>query len=101
MVVAESEAPRPGAAALPLVAEDGSRRRGGVDGRSAERPQRELTAIGVDRHEIVAQERVAEDSVDAGTRIVQHDRHVAQDGIADLEGRRDGGWPLRAAAERL
>src|SRR5947207_973410 len=63
--------------------------------------QGQLATVRVQGHAVVIQERVAEDAVNAGTRLVQDNRHVAQRGSADLERFDDGRWTARPAAKRL
>src|SRR5205814_1494862 len=73
-------------------------RRGLVAG---ERAQVQLAAIGVDRDLVAAEERVAEDAVEARTRVVQHDRRVAELERAHPQRAHDGRGARRAAAQRL
>src|SRR5919109_3478776 len=58
---------------------------GGGRGEPVKRAEGELTAIGVDRHQIMAQERISEDAVDTGPGVVQNDRHLPKRGVTDLK----------------
>src|SRR5438093_12647869 len=45
---------------------------------TVEGAETQLPAIGVDGDQVLAEERVAEDLVDSGARVVQDDGHLAQ-----------------------
>ena len=96
----------PGTAALQDRRLD--RRRGAGDGggrgaccEAVKRTERELTAIGIDSHQIVTQKGVAQDAVDAGPGVVQDDRHFPEHGVADLERANHRRRSARAPADRL
>src|SRR5438876_282458 len=66
-----------------------------------ERAQVKLATVGVDRHLVAAEERVAEDAVEARAGIVQHHRSVAQLERAHAQRAHDGRRAGRAPAQCL